>query len=495
MTLITLEPFHENSNQESSNDTSTAATASTENSNKKFQLPIDDLDMPLADLYDIIFSLTDIPPPMLVLYHNGNVIERPPTVRTLRQIGISVPTTIKFTQKRGDRDADYTDDNQQPQTNECDDIINLSNLNLHKQGPGPSGDNDTMQDEREQSSRNNHKNTGSVDKVKANQSFKLLLQRSLYPQNNTNIVDFHRRLQVYQLQVKEFEDPEVQMKVLQIVPVEKLKEQAKSNLSENDNDEQVSLLKEVLKWFKQDFFTWVNNPPCYRCVAPKNTKTKIVQTERASPQEFKNGKASKCEIFMCELCNCTIRFARYEDAFYLIQHSRKGRCGEWAKVFTLVCQSLGYTSRMVHDWTDHVWTEVFLNGKWFHCDSCEQSFNEPLLYESGWGKKLTYCIATSNEYIMDVTKRYTKDISALQRDKSMEIELGWNIMKLNIETWKHLNSAQLAQTNLQWRSDVYSLNYPSDKEDVENEGPQGRQSGSKEWVQARGEDGSSSSSR
>ena len=53
------------------------------------------------------------------------------------------------------------------------------------------------------------------------------------------------------------------------------------------------------------------------------------------------------------------------------------------------------------DWTDHVWTEVYSEGKqrWLHCDSCENSCDKPLTYEAGWGKELSYVIAFSKDKV------------------------------------------------------------------------------------------------
>ena len=44
----------------------------------------------------------------------------------------------------------------------------------------------------------------------------------------------------------------------------------------------------------------------------------------------------------------------------------------------------GYEARHVHDWTDHVWTEIFSDSaqRWIHVDSCEAAVDSPLMYEN-----------------------------------------------------------------------------------------------------------------
>lgn len=88
--------------------------------------------------------------------------------------------------------------------------------------------------------------------------------------------------------------------------------------------------------------------------------------------------------------------------------TKSGRCGEWANCFTAFCRALGHEARFVVDWTDHVWTECFIEEtqRWTHMDSCENAYDTPLIYEGGWGKKLSYVIAVSKDEVVDVTPRY-----------------------------------------------------------------------------------------
>lgn len=62
----------------------------------------------------------------------------------------------------------------------------------------------------------------------------------------------------------------------------------------------VKSLPELLRWFKQDFFTWMNNPPCSKCQS-KNTRLKRV--ERLS---------HAVEVYECSDCGKVIEFHRYK---------------------------------------------------------------------------------------------------------------------------------------------------------------------------------------
>lgn len=168
---------------------------------------------------------------------------------------------------------------------------------------------------------------------------------------------------------------------------------------------ELSFMKQLVRWYKHGFFSWTNAPRCDHC---HSTNTKIIGGAKPTPEE-EYFLAHQVEVAQCSSCGQQTRFPRYNDPAKLLE-TRTGRCGEWANCFTLICRSLGYEARHVHDWTDHVWTEIFSDSaqRWIHVDSCEAAVDSPLMYETGWGKKLTYCIGFARDHVVDVTRRYTK---------------------------------------------------------------------------------------
>lgn len=102
--------------------------------------------------------------------------------------------------------------------------------------------------------------------------------------------------------------------------------------------------------------------------------------------------------------------------------TRTGRCGEAANLFTCLCRALSFQARYIHDPTDHVWTEVYSEKerRWLHCDSCENLCDSPLIYEKGWKKSLSFCIAFANDHVEDVTWRYVTNFKQTRQRRNID---------------------------------------------------------------------------
>ena len=117
--------------------------------------------------------------------------------------------------------------------------------------------------------------------------------------------------------------------------------------------------------------------------------------------------------------------------------------------------------------------------------------DKPLVYEAGWGKKLTYVIAFSREEVQDVTWRYSKDHEETRRRRLL-VRPSWLVRRI-----LELSQARLAgleearRTELTGRRLAECLEMLTPRS-VSAGDQVGRQTGSLAWRLARGEVGQQS---
>ncbi|XP_069051182.1 peptide-N(4)-(N-acetyl-beta-glucosaminyl)asparagine amidase isoform X2 [Lepisosteus oculatus] len=301
---------------------------------------------------------------------------------------------------------------------------------------------------------------------------------------------FFRTLQSNFQHVMLYEDVTLQEKALAHIPAERLWTAAKEKLQEAQkadpgklNAEDLLLL-ELLRWFKSEFFSWVNSLPCSRCGGPTQASGQLPPST-----DDLRWDAHRVENHFCTECQLVNRFPRYNNPEKLLE-TRRGRCGEWANCFTLCCRAMGLEARYIWDSTDHVWTEVYSTSqsRWLHCDPCENVCDKPLLYEIGWGKKLSYIIAFSKDEVVDVTWRYScKHEEVLSR--RTKVQEDWLRQTINGQSAARQQSLTAERRNeLMERLLVELVEFISPKTPKPGE-LGGRTSGSLAWRVARGESG------
>ncbi|CAR28909.1 ZYRO0F14762p [Zygosaccharomyces rouxii] len=255
-----------------------------------------------------------------------------------------------------------------------------------------------------------------------------------------------------------------------------------------------NLVKELLRYFKQDFFRWCNQPDCDKCGPGSSKFQKAIGVVGPNGEEAKYD-CHAVELYKCNACGTETRFARYNDPVKLLE-TRKGRCGEWANLFTLILKSFGLEARYVWNREDHVWNEYYspFLKRWVHLDSCEQSFDQPYIYAINWNKSMSYCVAYSSDTVTDVSKRYIIK-NQLPRDQIKEDDLQFFCYYVTKQLRSSLKDDEIY--NLDCRDNLEKLEWvpkpsSSDGKDAatnaSNPGA-GRESGSAEWKQQRGEDG------
>lgn len=216
---------------------------------------------------------------------------------------------------------------------------------------------------------------------------------------------------------------EVSSVVLSLVPFDKFS---------SDDDEMV---KELVRWFKEEFFSFVKTVPCHLC---NSATSRLAGYSPPSESEAKC-LAPLAELYQCNECGAITRFPRYNDVLQLIK-TRKGRCGEISITFAAFLKALDYDVRFVTDLNDHLWVEYWSEKKsrYVPVDPCENIVDCPYTYEVGWGKQMLYVIAVSDCQCADVTPRYTREVNQCHQKRISACPDEWYFKYLHFKNQEYL---------------------------------------------------------
>ena len=121
--------------------------------------------------------------------------------------------------------------------------------------------------------------------------------------------------------------------------------------------------------------------------------------------------------------------------------------------------------------------------------------DRPLMYEKGWGKKLSYVIAYSKDEIQDVTWRYTRDLESVKKRRKLCSEESFAVLisKLNAQRqisagYSSARKQYIVKRRVLELVDMLPAPPGSKKPNEDNDDNyEGRSSGSLAWRVARGE--------
>ncbi|CDS36169.1 Peptide N(4) (N acetyl beta) [Echinococcus multilocularis] len=348
------------------------------------------------------------------------------------------------------------------------------------------------------------------------------------PKENTLL----SKLEDYRHYVALYANPAYQVLARKAVPLDNLlKEAADLSRTSPKNVGPYSLLRALLRWFKEDFFTWTQDQVCDNCGS-----IMVAKSGHPTEAEFVEGSAHFVEIYTCPTSSShpQKRFPRFNNPAKLLQ-TKEGRCGEWAGCFCFILASLRKANgdgkkadaddddakgppwfpgvRLVLDISDHVFCEVWLTdledlaqeraalsneGRWIHVDPCEGLVDVPLVYEQGWKKNLSYMFAFTvppptedallryeGVDVADVVWKYSTDFKAVcRRRKSVsENRLARYLAQVHDEAAQAIPDYENAPFGLPTTVQELAVMMVPPRPSLES--LQGRKSGSESWRRSR----------
>ncbi|ODQ78907.1 hypothetical protein BABINDRAFT_162571 [Babjeviella inositovora NRRL Y-12698] len=316
------------------------------------------------------------------------------------------------------------------------------------------------------------------------------------------IAQVHRLLGI----VEVYSRDDLKAGALEFIPMERILKNALEleKASTASLGHQDYVVKALLAWFKNDFFQWVNKPECLLCHNTDQAKITSLGATKSSEEEHRRAQATTTEIYKCQQCHSTYRYPRNNDPLVVLEQ-HNGRCGEWCNGFMALLHAMEIPARYIWNAEDHVWCEYYSASqkRWIHLDSCENAFDEPLLYARGWGKKMSFVFAVSETLIVDVSAKYIDPEHQIPKQSKCDVRLlGKCVRMFNAGKWLAYN-AKLTDLFLDYEEarldefytkvlrphyeEVAQLKGPSVATKTEELKP--RETGAGEWTELRGESG------
>jgi hypothetical protein len=164
--------------------------------------------------------------------------------------------------------------------------------------------------------------------------------------------------------LQKFYDPLLLQKGLELVNTEEIfTEQRKIYSEYKERDSPISmemaLARAMISWVHKNM-VWMDS---VRCECGSETKaTGLCYGSLLSASHF--------EVRMCKSDGKSVIIPRFTNPIDILTHGEKrGRCGEYTDVAFMVAILVGLEPRFLYDYTDHVWIEVKVDGRWLHLDN------------------------------------------------------------------------------------------------------------------------------